>query len=106
MKRFYVFLLTAVIYLFLLPAFLILFWILIAIQILLAPVLASEWLISAFKDIVIYANKLSLKQLQNFTKHDKHLMDTPLIEYKWFKSPMERRRKMLWKGHLLLIQDC
>ena len=106
MKRFYLFIATGLLYICLLPVFLTLFWILIGTQILLAPILAKEWLASAIKDSVIYLYKFTLRSLQHICKHDKHLMDIPLIEYKWFKTPMERRRRLLWKGLLMYEYKC
>ena len=106
MKRFYLFIATGLLYICLFPVFLTLFWILIGTQILLAPILAKEWLASAIKDSVIYSYKFTLKSLQHICKYDKHLMDIPLIEYKWFKTPMERRRRLLWKGLLMYEYKC
>eukprot|EP00835_Amoeboradix_gromovi_P001470 NODE_67_length_23829_cov_0.557059.p9 type:complete len:315 gc:universal NODE_67_length_23829_cov_0.557059:20839-19895(-) len=105
-KRYYIFLITGILYLFLLPSFVFLFWILIAVQLLMAPLLTKDWLAAALKDIAIYNCKLTLRLIQSFTKCDKHLMDTPLIEVVLFKSPIDRRRKLLWRGLLMYEYQC
>eukprot|EP00834_Sanchytrium_tribonematis_P006521 NODE_488_length_6893_cov_0.585517.p4 type:complete len:367 gc:universal NODE_488_length_6893_cov_0.585517:4747-3647(-) len=101
MKRYHLLSLLTVIYLILFPLFLVVFYMFCLIEILLAPLLAKDWLSHAFTDSILYTLKYACKHLLHLTKYHSHLLDTPLIEFKLFKSPMDRRRRLLWRGLIL-----